>query len=68
MDYWIHIYRAELVQMHALAVKSLSDDLHQKVHIPFYVFCKLVYNQSSTKIPEYEFESHSSDSDNRYSF
>lgn len=54
-EYWLHVYEQDLKNLYTIYLEEhhKNDKMFKRV-IPFYVFCKVVYNQSSQKINKYD--------------
>ena len=53
-EYWVEAYRPDLLQLYSIYLETSNDsELVFKKYIPFPVFCKIIYEQSSKKISKY---------------
>jgi hypothetical protein len=57
IDYWCYIYRVELEQLYDIFTKVLfKNKLDINKNIPYSIFCRIIYQQSSQKIGKYDEE------------
>lgn len=53
-DYWVELYKTDLLQLYNIYLETSKDsELEFKKYIPYPVFCKIIYEQSSKKISKY---------------
>lgn len=55
MDTWIEAYDTELQQLYIIYKKSLfKSNLQFNKYIPYSLFCKIIYNQSTGAINKFD--------------